>query len=565
MGEQVKMEAAEASPESVSAATEETSVKKKKKKVVKKKKKKEVEKEIPKPELSSYLKNFIKKEGESIEMKCRLEEEYEEGDVEMKWYFNDTLIESSDRCMITFDGTYATLFIASCTMEDMGAFKVVFSNKSGSDESTGKVTVKPKPEATKPVEKKVEEPKAEPEKPVEKKKSYKEMREEQLAAERAAKAAQEAPEEPKKTGPNFKITKGRRRGSKDAAGDEKSEWERRLDRPSVPLKATGEPGPPKIVEIQEKYSAVEDQTACCYMFVEGNPAPTFKFYKGATICQEGGRYKLVSDGDNNNMIMLAITKVKSTDEGEYRVVIENCHGSDEKTFMLYVSDSSGMDFRSMLKKKKYAKWGNDDEGPDWGDLKHNEKEEEPVLKKVKEKPDEWVIPLKDKTVKELEDKKVVFQCTFSKANQKAKWCFKGDEIFKGKQYKIEVLEDEEKELTIHQLTISKPMHKNMGKYTCTCNDIQTGAYLDVEEAPPDYHFTKNLPKQTSTTEGEELLVKCTLNTYKASVKWYKEKKEITSDDSRYEIDKDIIGVCTLKIKSPTKDDAGKYSCKIVGK
>ena len=43
-----------------------------------------------------------------------------------------------------------------------------------------------------------------------------------------------------------------------------------------------------------------------------------------------------------------------------------------------------MDFRSMLKKKKYAKWGNDDEGPDWGDLKHNEKEEEPVLKKVKE-------------------------------------------------------------------------------------------------------------------------------------------------------------------------------------
>ena len=42
-----------------------------------------------------------------------------------------------------------------------------------------------------------------------------------------------------------------------------------------------------------------------------------------------------------------------------------------------------MDFRSMLKKKKYAKWGNDEEGPDWGDLKHNEKEEEPVLKEVK--------------------------------------------------------------------------------------------------------------------------------------------------------------------------------------
>lgn len=59
--------------------------------------------------------------------------------------------------------------------------------------------------------------------------------------------------------------------------------------------------------------------------------------QGSTVCQEGGRYKLVSDGDNNNMIMLAITKVKTTDEGEYRVVVENEHGSDEKSFMLYVS------------------------------------------------------------------------------------------------------------------------------------------------------------------------------------------------------------------------------------
>ena len=40
------------------------------------------------------------------------------------------------------------------------------------------------------------------------------------------------------------------------------------------------------------------------------------------------------------MIMLAITKVKTTDEGEYRVVVENEHGTDEKSFMLYVSGQS---------------------------------------------------------------------------------------------------------------------------------------------------------------------------------------------------------------------------------
>ena len=38
----------------------------------------------------------------------------------------------------------------------------------------------------------------------------------------------------------------------------------------------------------------------------------------------------------------------------------------------------------MLKKKKYAKWGNDDGGPDWGDLKHHDQEPEPEIQKVKE-------------------------------------------------------------------------------------------------------------------------------------------------------------------------------------
>jgi hypothetical protein len=48
-----------------------------------------------------------------------------------------------------------------------------------------------------------------------------------------------------------------RRSSKDVRGDSVSEWEKRLEKPSVPLMAKGPPGPPKIVEIEEKYSAIE--------------------------------------------------------------------------------------------------------------------------------------------------------------------------------------------------------------------------------------------------------------------------------------------------------------------
>jgi hypothetical protein len=58
-------------------------------------------------------------------------------------------------------------------------------------------------------------------------------------------------------------------------------------------------------------------------------------FQGSINIVEGGRYKLISS--ENNMIMLAISKVKATDEDEYKLTIENCHGKDEANFRLYVS------------------------------------------------------------------------------------------------------------------------------------------------------------------------------------------------------------------------------------
>ena len=52
-------------------------------------------------------------------------------------------------------------------------------------------------------------------------------------------------------------------------------------------------------------------------------------------------------------------------------------------------DSSGMDFRAMLKKRKYAQWERNPNDPDWGDLKETEKDQKPQLRKV-EKVDFFV-------------------------------------------------------------------------------------------------------------------------------------------------------------------------------
>ena len=67
----------------------------------------------------------------------------EERECKMSWFHNDEPLEASDKILISFDGTYATLFIAKCEMSHLGAYKVVFENEGGKDESTGKLTVKP--------------------------------------------------------------------------------------------------------------------------------------------------------------------------------------------------------------------------------------------------------------------------------------------------------------------------------------------------------------------------------------------------------------------------------------
>ena len=51
---------------------------------------------------------------------------------------------------------------------------------------------------------------------------------------------------------------------------------------------------------------------------------------------DGGRYKFLTDGENN-LITLAIRKVKPNDEGQYKIVVTNCHGEDSAECTLYVA------------------------------------------------------------------------------------------------------------------------------------------------------------------------------------------------------------------------------------
>ncbi|PRD26305.1 UNVERIFIED_CONTAM: unc-22 [Trichonephila clavipes] len=81
---------------------------------------------------------------------------------------------------------------------------------------------------------------------------------------------------------------------------------------------------------------IESATAYLCVQVEGNPAPEFRFYKEGSEIFEGGRYKVVTDGETNT-VYFCIRKAKTADEGRYKIVAYNKLGEDSIEMSLFVS------------------------------------------------------------------------------------------------------------------------------------------------------------------------------------------------------------------------------------
>ncbi|XP_025833492.1 twitchin isoform X4 [Agrilus planipennis] len=524
-----------------------------------------------KPKISK-LTNVTIEEGKSVSFITSLQT-FDQTCI-VTWYQNNTVIKESSDFKMTFDGTTAHLYIQKCQKSLKGTYKVVVKNEFGEAETSALLEViekKEKPKEKEEVseeEQVVEEDEEEIDEKTEESISISHKEENHKEEEKVEEIVEEKKKQVKKKEEEKKVEKkveikqrGRRPGeiqdndksrrrSTDVRRPSLAELE---DKPSTPLKPTGSGGPPTIIDVLESYSAVESETGYITVGVEGNPAPTFKFYKGMTEIIEGGRFKYITDGETNT-ITLCIRKVKPNDEGQYRCVVSNIHGEDTAEMMLYVSDSSGMDFRAMLKKRRYAKWDKDKGDPDWGELKEVEKEL-PQLKKVEKKQETFLKPLIDQFAKEGRDKKVVFEAGFSKPNCKPKWLFRKDELFPGSKYKIK------NEGDLYQLIINNPKVEDTGKYTIEIGGVSCTGFLTVEEPDPSYAFTKQLKKSYSGYTKHEVTMECQVNNSLAIVGWYKDKTKLEESD-KYSISKDLSGNCRLVIHDCVFEDAGEYSCKL---
>ncbi|GAU87381.1 hypothetical protein RvY_00244-2 [Ramazzottius varieornatus] len=553
------------------------------------------------PYFSARIKPVAVKDGQSAEFTCKVKGNPQP---QVSWYKQDKLVEASDDFLITFDGQTATLKFVDCFPEDSGKITCTIKNEHGEESCSAMLTVKaeekrpePKQEAkpSVPKTKKVSmagiesddevsvsesgprRPTSQPRKGslgpggvrrdsadlsvsedfgpgILKKLARPSVMVESPDTSRRASQANVQFIEPHASG-GGKLRPGevadrRRRSSVDLRRQSVME---KLDIPSTPLVPKGPAGTAPTVDAPPNVQTTEDATAYFAVVVEGNPVPEIKWYKGTREVITEGRVMLKTDG-TSNQAFLFIKKARHTDEGKYRVVATNSVGSDEAEITLFVSagGDAGMDFRALLQKRKYDKWGIEEEDPNWGDLKHLE-QEKIELKKRDAKKDHFMKELFDIRLKQGKDKLARFECVFSRPDQKPKWSKGKEEIFPGIKYKIINEKD------THILELKDPKAEDSGQFICTIGDVSTKCYLQVDEPDPVVDFNPKLPKELHEDKFKDGELMCKITVPKMSVKWLKNGTPIERGD-KYDIQKDAVGRCILKIRKLNEGDSGEYTC-----
>ncbi|KAK6747288.1 hypothetical protein RB195_000476 [Necator americanus] len=372
-------------------------------------------------------------------------------------------------------------------------------------------------------------------------------------------------DKPKRVGiaarPGEIDTSGRRRSSIDMRRESVQEI---MERVCTPLVAKGQKGkPPKIVEVPENVTVVENETAVLQCKIEGDPVPTVRWAKGNREILNGGRFRHMTDGETNT-VSLALLKCRSQDDGPYTLTIENKHGSDTIDIKLLVTSDNGLDFRAMLKhsaQQRKSKLKNREYEPSG---QKEEESQKPMTEAERrqslfpgKKVEKWEHPLEDKTVQQQVDKFAEWKCTYSRPNAKIRWYKDRKEIFSGGlKYKIVI------EKSLCTLIINNPEVDDSGKYTCEANGLPTSAVLTVLEPPMKYSFLNPLPNTQEIYRTKQAVLTCKVNSPRAPLVWYRGNNPIDVNDKRYTIEKDAVGRCTLTIKEVEQADQAEWTARI---
>jgi hypothetical protein len=170
----------------------------------------------------------------------------------------------------------------------------------------------------------------------------------------------------------------------------------------------------------------------------------------------------------------------------------------------------------------------EDQDPDWGNLKHVEKEEPEPEIPPKEEKGEWVINLKTVQFTEKKDAFAEMSCEFSiKDKTKAYWRKNGKVLPEDERISTRLEEDG----FTHVIRVENPVAKDQGKYSCEIEKISTSAFLEADDMLGK--FTKPLMnrREYETTTFE---CRCTVDDEVVEVQWHLNDVELVPGVPHFE-------------------------------
>lgn len=255
------------------------------------------------------------------------------------------------------------------------------------------------------------------------------------------------------------------------------------------------------VEVNEGASAMLELKATGY------PKPKITWFKGKEELTVGERYRFLFEGSDS--YTLVIKKVQKNDSGEYSAILKNDLGEINCKCHLTVKSS-------------------------------------PVFRK----------PMKDMAV--MTDEPVKFEVEVEgNPTPEIKWFKDGQQILQNEHVKMF------HEAELYALLIEKTKPEDSGNYSCVASNSsgnQTGFGALTVNSPAK--FIQKI-KSVESVENETISFNIKIaGNPKPTIKWMKNDHELKIDNKHIKMIEEENNSYLLTIDHITKDDAGKYSCKI---
>ncbi|XP_019399214.1 PREDICTED: obscurin [Crocodylus porosus] len=255
------------------------------------------------------------------------------------------------------------------------------------------------------------------------------------------------------------------------------------------------------VQTEVKAALKESATLSCEV---AQAETEVKWYKDGKLVTASKKFKIQSEGKSRRLV---VQEVEKKDAGEY-----TCEAAGQKlTFKVMVTEHKDV-------------------------FANKEKVQAEVKAALKES--------------------ATLSCEVAQAKTEVKWCKDGKLVTASKKFKVES-EGKSRRLVVEQVE-----KKDAGEYTCEAVGQKLTFKVIVTEVEDAFANKEKVQKEVKAALKENATLSCEVGQTETEVKWYKDKKLITTS-KKFKVESEGK-TRRLVVQEVEKKDAGEYTCEAAG-